>query len=651
MSEWSDEELGMGRSISRRDFLDGIAVTAGALAVGSVAGAGPAAAAATTGPYPPLKHGLGGQTNAAMAVPHGLRDGTFWESAGEPQDTGEPYDLVVVGGGISGLAAARFYQSEFGRDARILILDALADVGGHAVRNEFRYRGRTLVGYGGSQSMDTPSTFNKPARRLLDDIGIELKRFEKFFDADFTTRHKLGRAIFFDKESWGRDHYVSFSPGKAKQAELLKNAPMSAKAKRDLARLYEAPKDWLPGLSDAEKKDVLAGITYLQYLVEHVKIHPDALKYLQTMPNGYWGYGADAVGALDASGLYPGFDGLKLNWSKPDRRLAPTAQKFFTAEDEYIYHFPEGNAGIARSLVRKLIPQALPGRGMETITTVRMDYGLLDRKGNKVRIRLNAPVVRVKHEGDPDGAKRVQVTYLKDGALQLVRAAHVVLACNHRMIPHLTDEISEEQREALRDQSKLALMYTSVLIRDWTAFKKLKISGVRYPTMYWDSAGLDFPVSIGSYEFPDNPREPAILHLGKAVCEPGLPPREQGMAGRHQLLKTSFREMEHALRDQLARVLAPGGFDPARDIEAITVNRWAHGYAYEYGLPWDTYWPDGDLPSHTARRPWGRIAVANADAGPRAYADSAIDMAYRAVRDLAGKPSPEVSRGVDGVAP
>ena len=647
MSGWSDDELGMDRPISRRDFLDGVAFTAGAFALGGLGGAGEAVAA---GPNPPSKTGLRGQTDRGFAIPHALRDGTF--DAGKPRDTGERYDLVVVGGGLSGLAAARFYQREFGRDARILVLDALDDVGGHARRNEFRSRsGRKLVGYGGSQSLESPSTYSRPARGLLEDIGIEVKRFERFFDADFASRHKLGRAIFFDKETWGRDHLAVSAPG-AKYADILRDAPMADQAKVDLAKIYDAPEDWMPGMTDAQKKDRLADITYLQDLTEHVKAHPDALKFIQTVPNGNWGYGADAVGALDASIEFAGFDGLGLDWDKgPDRRIAPTGHKLWPSEDEYIYHFPEGNAGVARSLVRKLIPDALPGRGMTTIPTSRLRYDRLDRKGSRVRIRLNAPVVRVRHDGDPREARRVEVAYVQGGKLRAVHARHVVLACNNQMIPYLTDEISDRQREALQYAGKLSLMYTSVQIRDWRAFAKARISNIRYPTMYWAGIGLDFPVSMGSYKFPDKPGNPTVLHLSKSMCKPGLSPREQGKAGRAELMRTPFADMERAIRDQLARALGPAGFDPARDIEAITVNRWAHAYAYEYGRPWDTFWPDGELPSHVARKRWGRVAVANSDSAPRAYVDSAIDMAYRAVRDLAGKPSRSVSRGVDGIAP
>ncbi len=658
MSKWSDEELGMDRPITRRDFLDGVAIGAGALALGSLgagsagaSGGGPAAARSKgRHPYPPALQGMRGNTNASSVVPHSLRDGTFWDDVGRPNDTGERYDLVVVGGGLSGLSAARFYQREFGRGARILILDAMDDFGGHARRNEYRSHGRKLIGYGGSQSLESPSTFATPAKEMLEDLDIKVERFNRFFDSEFNARHGLGRGLFFDEETWGRDHFVSYQPGTGYD-EILKDAPMAEQAKIDLHKIINEPEDWMPGMTDKQIKDRLAAITYKQYLEEDVGAHPDAVKYLQTSPNGNWGYGADAVGALDASIEFAGFDGLNIDWDEPDRRIAPTGHKLYYSEDDYIYHFPAGNGGVARSLVRKLIPEALPGHGMETIPTSRLRYNKLDQHGNRVRIRLSSPVVRVRHDGDPSRAKRVEVAYVQRGKLKSVHADHVVLACNNQMIPYLTDEISRKQRKALEYAGKLALMYTNVQVRNWKPFDRLKISGVRFPTMYWLAAGLDFPVSMGKYHFPDKPSDPMVLHLSKAVCKPGLPPREQGKAGRIELMQTSFADMEREIRDQLARALGPGGFDPARDIEAITVNRWAHGYAYEYGLPWDAFWPDGELPSHVARRRWGRVAVANTDSAPRAYVDSAIDMAYRAVRDLAGKPSDEVSRGVDGIAP
>lgn len=653
MSEWSDRELGMHRPITRRDFLDGAARVGGALAVGGAlgfAGCGPLGEDEETGgggeaSYPPDSTGMRGETDEAMRIPHELRDGTFWDRAGTPTDTGERYDLVVVGAGISGLAAARFAQRELGRDARILIVDPLDDFGGHAARNEFQTSARTLIGYGGSQTLEAPSEFRRPALELLDDVGVELQRFRRYFDRGFNRRHGLRHGVFFDRETYGTDELV-YGDG---PLEIIRGAPLQPRARSDLLRIYGDSPDPLPGLSDTEKKERLTDVTYLEYLRRSVDPHPQALEYMQTISNDYWGYGIDAVGAIDAwADGYPGFDGLGLDYSRPFRTNAPSEHLAWYASDPYIHHFPEGNAGVARSIVRALIPEAIPGEGMETISTALVDYGRLDSDSNRVRIRLGSPVVRVRHRGPADRAREVEVTYVADGELRSVRGERVVMACWNAMIPYICEELAAEQKAALAFATKLALVYTNVQIRNWSAFDSMKLYGARFPSMYWLNVNLDFPVSIGEYEFPDSPDDPMLLHLVRTPCRPGLSPREQGKAGRQELLATSFSHMEREIRDQLARLLGPGGFDPAEDIEAITVNRWAHGYAYEYTRPWDKFWPDGPLPSHIARRRHGRIAIANSDSAPRAYADTAIDMGYRAIADLAGRPSPEVSRGVDG---
>ncbi len=653
MSEWSDRELGMDRGITRRDFLDGAARVTGALALGGslgVAGCGPGAGETERGgggeaAYPPDSTGMRGETDEAQRIPHELRDGTFWEHAGTPHDTGERYDLVVVGAGISGLAAARFAQRYLGRDARILIIDPLDDFGGHAARNEFHTSTRALIGYGGSQTLEGPSEFRRPALELLDDVGVEPKRFRRYYDRGFNRRHGLRHGWFFDRETYGTDRLVYGD----NPVEIIHGAPLNRNARRDLLRIYADPPDYLPGLTDEQKKERLTDLTYLEYLRRYA--HPDsqAVEFMQTISNDYWGYGIDAVGAIDAwADGYPGFDGLGLDYSRPFRTNAPSEHLEWYANDPYIHHFPEGNAGVARSIVRALIPAAVPGKGMETVSTARLDYGRLDSDSNRVRIRLGSPVVRVRHRGPAERAREVEVTYVAGGELRTVRGERVVLACWNAMIPYICEELPAEQREALAYATKLALVYTNVQIRNWTSFDELKLYGARFPSMYWLNVSLDFPVSIGEYEFPDSPDDPMLLHLVRTPCRPGLSPREQGKAGRRELLATSFEHMERQVRDQTARLLGPGGFDPAADIEAITVNRWAHGYAYEYSRPWDEFWPDGPLPSHIARRRFGRIAIANSDSAPRAYADTAIDMGYRAVADLAGIPSPEVSRGVDG---
>lgn len=631
----SDRDLGMGRPISRRDFLDGVALTVGAAALGgpltrSAFAAGPAAA------YPPKLTGLRGHHEGSYNVMHSVRDGTFWDKAGAPEATGERYDLVVVGGGISGLAAAVQYRKQAGAGARILVLENHDDFGGHAKRNEFTSAGgRMILGYGGSQSLQTPSYFSPAVNALLADIGVEPKRFEQYYDQGWAETRGLDRAVFFPKEVFGADALVKEADA---AADWVPQSPLTDKAKQDLIALIDAPADYLPGLSRSEKLDRLSKTTYAQFLTELVKADPQLVAYFQSSTEAYFGAGIDAVTCIDAwANGNPGFDGMDLG-DEVYPTMSPSGRLARTDPDEYIYHFPDGNAGIARALVRSLIPAAIPGSTMEDLVLAEADYGKLDVDGQPVRIRLGSTVVRVKHQGDPASAKTVDVAYVQDGRLRTVQAGHVVLACWHRVIPFLTDELAEAQVDALRDQQKVPLIYTNVLIRNWTAFAKLGIEGFESPGHFWSGAEIDFPVSMGGYSFADKPEDPVLLHLSKVPLQPGLSSREQSLSGRLQLTQLTFETMEREIRDLLGRALSGGGFDPARDIEAITANRWSHGYAYEYMRPWDAFWPDGPLPIVAARKPWGRVAIANADSGAYAYVHSAIDQATRAVRELLGTP-------------
>lgn len=632
----NDRRLGMDRPITRRDFLDGLAVTAGATAL-SVFGAGRARAFTPkdNATYPPASNGLQGQTDSAQSAAHALRDGTFWQNRATT-DTGETYDLVVVGAGISGLAAAFLYRQQAGADKRVLILDPLPDFGGHAKRNEFTAsNGARLIGYGGSQSMQTPTYFSPAVNQLLADIGIEPAKFETYYNQSWAEERGLSGAVFFAKEQWGEDKLVIQGED---TAAWVAQTPLNDKAKADLIALIDAPADYMPGLSREEKLQKLSEITYKDFLLDYVKADPQLVDYFQTSTTGYFGVGIDACTALDARGNWnPGFDGMDLG-EEVSKFHSPSGRLAFTDPDPYIYHFPDGNAGIARHLVRALIPDALPGSTMEDQVTAVVDYTALDRPENAVRIRLNSTVVKVAHDGDPASAPSVTVSYSTADGVATVKAGHVVLACWHRVIPYLTDELPAEQVTALQDQQKVPLLYTNVQLRSWEAFDALKIDGFRARGMFWSGAEIDFPVSMGDYRFADKPTDPLILHLSKVLVEPGLSSREQALAGKRQLLELTFEDLERSIRDMLDRALAGSGFDPARDIEAITVNRWSHGYAYEYMRPWDTFWPDGPLPIETARKPWGRIAIANSDSGAYAYAHSAIDQATRAVRDLLGTP-------------
>jgi spermidine dehydrogenase len=643
-----DRELGMHRRITRRDFMNGAAVAAGAAVMpwhllGEDKPSDPEKA---SGYYPPALTGMRGSHPGSFDAAHSLRDGTFWDSAGKPEDTGETYDLIVVGAGISGLSAAHFYRKASGGKARILILDNHDDFGGHAKRNEFRVNDSFRLGFGGTFSIESPAPYSAVAKGVIEELGIEVGSFHKYLERDLYSSHGLGSKIFFDKETFGSDrlttnpHLLRFGAsedagaGSGNWKQFLTEAPIADQAKRDFERLSQEKKDYFPGLTSDAKKAKLARMSYASFLRDLAGVHEDVIRVAQATPHGLFGVGIDAVSAQDAWGFnLLGFDGLNLD-PKPGNGMNRDAIPNEEAE-KYFFHFPDGNASIARLLVRQLIPTAIPGSSWTDVVSSRANYAALDQKGAGVRIRLNSTAVRVKHLGDAASAKEVEIAYARGGKVYTARAKNAILACWHVVIPYICEELPDKQKEALASAQKVPLLYTNVALRNWTSLQKLGVRSVYSPGCYHSSLNLDLPVSIGGYKCARKPEEPVLVHMMKAACHPGLTARQQHIAGRMELYTTTFETMERNIRDQLARTLGPGGFDPARDIAAITVNRWPHGYAYEYNSLFDSFWLEGgETPCEVARRPYGRIAIANADAGAYAYTDEAINQAWRAVGEI-----------------
>jgi spermidine dehydrogenase len=302
--------------------------------------------------------------------------------------------------------------------------------------------------------------------------------------------------------------------------------------------------------------------------------------------------------------------------------------------EPYHFHFPDGNASIARLLVRTLVPEAVPGHTVEDIVTTRINYSRLDRPEAAVRIRLGSLAVRARQVGGPVSSREVEVYYARAQRVYAVRGRGCVLACWHMIIPSLCPELPEKQKAALVYGAKVPLVYTNVALRNWTAFNQLGVRTIAAPGCFHHAVSLHEPISIGTYRYAHTPEAPVLLRLVRTPCQPGLPAREQHRCGRLELLTTPFATFERHIRDELGRMLTPAGFDPARDIVAITVNRWPHGYAYEYNPLWDPEKAPEEEPCVLARQPFGRITIANSDAAAYAYTDAAIDQGYRAVQEL-----------------
>ena len=622
----------MHRPIRRRDFLNGMNVAlAGSLVPTGSFWADVLASENQSyaperapGYYPPAKTGMRGSHDGSWEVAHGLRDGQHWST---PVDDRESYDLIIVGAGISGLASAYFYRQQVGPGARILILDNHDDFGGHAKRNEFRSGERLIIGYGGTQTITCPNLYSPQAKQLLKDLDVDVRKFEKYYDQQFYSSRGMTQAIFFDKETFGEDRLV---PGafSTPWPEFLAKAPLSQPVQTDLVRLYTEKVDYLAEMSPQEKKDYLARTSYQEYLLRNVKLVPEAIPFLFTSMYGLYGVGIDAIPAGDMAGLdyLPGFSGLGITDNDgPGIGLEVTRRD----DEPYIYHFPDGIGSVPRLLVRAMVPGAAPGHTMEDVVLAKFDYAKLDEEKSPVRVRLNSTVVHVVN----DQSGGVAVTYVRGGEARRVRGSACILACWNMLIPYICPEMSEAQKEALAYNVKVPLAYTNVQIRNWKSFEKLKVHAVHCPGAFFSAVDMDFPVSMDNYHFTQKPDEPCVLHLQYVPVGPGKTAREKQRTGRMIMLSTSFETFERNIRSQLSRMLSSGGFDAANDIQAITVNRWPHGYSYEYNSLFDPVWGPGQAPNEIGRKAFGRIHIANSDAGAFAYANEAIDQGYRAVQE------------------
>ena len=618
----------MSDRITRRDFIDGIAST---VAAGTVLSASwpKGATAAPLAPYPPGLHGLRGSRAEDYAAAHAVRDGATFRVADYPVD--EEVDCVVIGAGIGGLASAYYVRNALPR-ARLLILDNHDDFGGHARRNEFEVEGRTLIGYGGSESIQSPkSMWSTTALRLLDSLGIKPARFETAINTKLYPGLGMSSGVFFPREAFGQDRLVTGDPQRSLPtdipaalhrgrpvAQFAADCPLTLAQQQQLVALYTERRDVMAGLTGQQKVERLTTTSYQDFLEKYWRLDPVVVRMFTGRTKDLFALTANLVSALDAAGSgQPGFQGLALG------EAIDTSEE----SEPYICHFPDGNASIARMLVRRMIPRAAVGRTMEDIVTAPFHYDELDRAGSPVRLRLSSTVVKLQNSGE-----HVDVLYQSNGGVRHVRARNAIYAGYFAMLPYICPDLPEAQRAAVANGVRAPIVYVTVAMRNWRPWVKRGVHFVNNPTGFYDALKLDYPVSLGRYQFARTPDEPILVHLSHMPDPPAPIADMQASlrAARAVLYQRPFADFETALRDELTRILGPGGFDADKDIAGITVNRWGHGYAY----------PIEALPAgvaDTSRQPVGRISFAGSDAAWVAYAHAAIDQASRAANELVAR--------------
>jgi spermidine dehydrogenase len=544
----------------------------------------------------------------------------------------EHYDLVIVGAGVSGLAAARFYQKRMGSDARILLLDNHDDFGGHAKRNEFHEGGRMLLGVGGSVNLENPGDYSEMAKGILDELGIDLEAMKTNIGEFSILSSDTGTALAFP----GAEGHVSvvgkwseFMLGIGDYESAVRALPMPEAEQDKLIELFSGEVDYLSDLSLSEKQSYVESVSYGQFLTERVGLARETVSIFYPVPKLIYGPAGLRVSVMEA--FYLGCPGVQgMSWLS---ELAEQLVAAITSPDQSSLYFPDGNASVARLLVHKLIPTVAPDtKGFEDIATSRFDYGALDRADQAVRLRLNSTVVGVQETSN----NTVVVDYVQDGSAVSVAGDHCVLACYNGAIPYLCPDLPESQKEALNYGVKVPLVWTNVVLENGHAWSKLGVGSVSCPDDPYVVMTVAPPTTTGGHQPPRGPDDPMVVFL---LGVPDLTvtgtenSRELCRMARHKVYATNFDTYEQEIRDQLQGVLGEYGFHHETDIRAITVNRWPHGYAYEYMSLDDPEWPEGLAPHEIGRAQFGRISIANSDSEAYAYLDAAIDAGWRAVEE------------------